>query len=236
MMNALMDTADRLYLSHVAELEGRYSRVLADHGWDGVAIHSGSIAKRSAFDDQTWPLRPVPHWQHWSPLAEPDCALVVRAGRKPTLVRAAVGSFWEKPAPPESEAFLEAFDVVAIGDPSGAREHVGGGRVAFVGEDVGRAISWGIDRANVCPPDLMAALDVLRVTKTDYEVACIAEANRRARVGHEALRDAFGGGDASELDLHLYYLRATVALPAIPITLKRRIIRTMPAGSPLGTP
>jgi Xaa-Pro dipeptidase len=56
---------------------------------------------------------------------------------------------------------------------------------------------------------LIAALDALRTLKTAYEVACIAEANRRARAGHEALREAFAAGDASELDLHLLYLRAT---------------------------
>ena len=45
--------------------------------------------------------------------------------------------------------------------------------------------------------------------KTPYEVACLAEANRRARAGHEALRSAFRERDASELDLHLLYLGAT---------------------------
>jgi Xaa-Pro dipeptidase len=120
-----------------------------------------------------------------------------------------VGSFWEKAAPPESDAFLEAFDVEPVADSSGAREHFGAGRIAFVGEDLARAASWGIDAANVCPRSLVAALDALRAVKTPYEVACIAEANRRARAGHEALREAFAAGEASELDLHLGYLRAT---------------------------
>jgi Xaa-Pro dipeptidase len=53
------------------------------------------------------------------------------------------------------------------------------------------------------------ALDALRTTKTPYEVACLAEANRRARAGHEALREAFRGGDVPELDLHLLFLKAT---------------------------
>ena len=201
---------DGLYALHVAELERRYARVLAEQGWDAVAIHSGAPVKRSAFDDQLWPLRPVPHWQHWTSLSEPDCALVVRPGRRPRLARlTGAGGFWEKQGPPDTEAFLEVFDVTAIADPAGARQHLGGGRVAFVGEDRARAGSWGLDGARVCPPALLAALDGLRATKTPYEVACVAEANRRARGGHEALRDAFGAGDASELDLHLRYLQAT---------------------------
>jgi len=74
---------------------------------------------------------------------------------------------------------------------------VGAGRVAFVGED------------REGPADLLKALDQMRVLKTPYEVACLAEANRRARAGHDALRTAFWAGSASELDLHLLYLKAT---------------------------
>jgi Xaa-Pro dipeptidase len=187
---------DTLYLEHVADLERRFARVMAEQGWDAVVIESGTPAKRSQFDDAYWPLRPCPHFQHWLPLAEADCALVVRPGRKATLVRPTVTSFWEKPAPPETLAFEEAFDVVRVQDAASAKQYFGGGRVAFVGE--AHATS-----------ELVNALDALRTTKTPYEVACLEEANRRARAGHEALRDAFRGGDASELDLHLLYLKAT---------------------------
>ncbi len=198
---------DRLYSDHVAHLEGRYARVLRD--WDAVVVHSGSLVKRSGFDDQYWPLRPVPHWQHWLPLAEPDGVLVVRPGRKTRLVRTASRSFWERPAPPESTAFEGLFEVVTVGDPARAKDSFGGGRVAFVGEDAARAEAWGIAADAVAPPELMRALDALRVTKTPYEIACVAHANRRASAGHEALRAAFRASDASELGLHLLYLGAT---------------------------
>jgi Xaa-Pro dipeptidase len=202
---------DRLYVSHVADLHDRYARVLGEAGqaWDAVVLHSGSLVKRSAFDDQYWPLRPVPHWQHWLPLVEPDCALVVRPGRKGHLVLPASRNFWEKPAPPPTEAFLGVFDVTHVDDPAGVRATLGPGRVAFIGEDTARAASWGIPPEAIAPPDLVRALDELRVRKTPYEIACLVEANRRARAGHLALREAFRGGDAAELKLHLLYLDAT---------------------------
>jgi Xaa-Pro dipeptidase len=201
---------DRLYLAHVAALERRFEGVLAGGGWDGVAIHSGSLVKRSQFDDQFWPLRPSPPFQHWLPLYEPDCLLVVRAGRKPTLLRTAGESFWEAPPPPETDAFVEALDVVCVRDRAAVRAHLPTGRVAFVGEDAHRAPEWGIDLPGAaCPAALVLALDALRTIKTPYEAACIADANRRARAGHEALRDAFGAGGVSELDLHLLFLRHT---------------------------
>jgi Xaa-Pro dipeptidase len=207
--DALDRDLDRLYREHVADLEVRYARTLAKQGWDAAVIHSGSPVKRSVFDDQYWPLRPVPHWQHWLPLAEPDCALIVRQAARPKLVVLRNRSFWEKPALPVTSAFLDVFDLVTVDDPAEVKGYVGGGRVAFVGEDRARAASWGIADEGLCPPPLMGALDQLRVTKTAYEVACIAEANRRARAGHDALRAAFRERDASELSLHLLYLGAT---------------------------
>lgn len=200
---------DRLYVEHVADLEGLYARAVSDQAWDAAVIHSGSPLKRSVFDDQYWPLRPVPHWQHWLPLAEPDCALVVRPGRKPRLVIVKTTSFWEKPAPPDTRALLDVFDVTMVDDPAHVKRYVGDGRVAFVGENRERCASWGVAEEGFCPPFLLAALDTLRAKKTPYEVACIAEANRRARAGHDALRGAFRSADASELDLHLLYLGVT---------------------------
>ncbi len=201
---------DGLYLTHVADLERRFASVLAEQGWDAVAIHSGSPVRRSRFDDQTWPLRPCPHFQHWLPLAEADDLLVVRAGTKPKLLRYAGHSFWEGPAQPETAVFADAIDVIDVRDLGAAKAHVPGGRVAFVGEDPACAGQWGIGSDAACPASLVSALDALRTTKTPYEVACIAEANRRARAGHEALRDAFRDDDVSELDLHLLFLRETL--------------------------
>jgi Xaa-Pro dipeptidase len=200
---------DRLYVAHVDDLGRRTAGVLAAQGWDAVAIHSGSLVKRSVFDDQFWPLRACPSFLHWLPLVAPESVVVVRPGRVPLLLRPAAESFWERPAPPESSAFAGVFEVVSFRTPADARGHVPAGRVAFVGEDPARASEWGIGADAACPPPLVSALEALRTTKTAYEAACIAEANRRARAGHEALRDAFGAGDASELDLHLLFLRET---------------------------
>jgi Xaa-Pro dipeptidase len=188
---------DALYLDHVADLSRRFERVLSEQGWDAVVIESGTPAKRSRFDDAYWPLRVCPHFQHWTYLAEPDCAIVVRPGHKATLLRPAATSFWEKPAAPESTSFEKAFTVLHTREKVDVKDHVGSGRVAFVGED------------REGPADLLKALDQMRVLKTPYEVACLAEANRRARAGHDALRTAFWAGSASELDLHLLYLKAT---------------------------
>lgn len=200
---------DRLYLEHVASLETSYGMSLARTGWDAVVVHSGKPTRRSPFDDQFWPLRPVPHWQHWVPLREADCALVVRPGRRPVLLRPVEQSFWERSAPPETQAVHRAFEVVDLVPTTRLNDYIGTGRVAYIGDDPSGAERWGVPAERINPSPLIAALDALRVLKTPYEVACIVEANRKAQAGHEALRNLFRAGAPSELDMHLAYLRAT---------------------------
>ncbi|MFN2550002.1 MAG: Xaa-Pro dipeptidase [Myxococcales bacterium] len=187
-----------LHRAHVEKLARETAAALEKTGFSAVVIHSGTLLKRTEADDQYWPLRPTPHFQHWLPLPEPGCFLVIAPGRKPALHRSPEQSFWETPAPLESEHFWGSFDV-AVGKPS-----LPPGRVAFVGDDLRAA--GGLE-AN--PPSLVSALDQLRVTKTPYEIECLAEANRRGARGHEELRKLFKGGDKAELELHLAFLGAT---------------------------
>lgn len=195
------------YAAHVAGLQRSYERALAESGFDAVVVHGGAARKRSDFDDQWWPLRATPHFQHWVALREPGAALVVRAGRRPTLLRVTAVDYWEHANAPESEHFVEHFEQVALAAADDAKAHLPGGRVAFVGDEAAIAARWGIEAVN--PPGLVAALDALRVYKTAYEQGCLREANRRAAHGHSALRRAFFEGASSELELHLAYLAVT---------------------------
>jgi Xaa-Pro dipeptidase len=190
-----------LHRAHVGQVSQRVADALEKCGFTALTVHSGTPVKRTDADDQYWPLRPTPHFQHWLPLAEPGCLLIVVPGRKPVLVRPQQQSFWEAPAPPETDHFWDSFEVVD------AAPDLPAGRVAFVGDDATAAAALKI--RNVNPPELVRALDALRVHKTAYEVECLAEANRRAARGHEELRRLFNDADLSELELHLAFLGAT---------------------------
>src|SRR5205823_7667349 len=192
---------EALHHDHVGKLLSGTARSLEKAGFSALAIHSGSALKRTEADDQYWPLRATPHFQHWLPLAEPGCVLVIAPGRKPRLHRPAQQSFWEAPPEPESGHFWSAFEV------SGGKPELPAGRVAFVGDDREAAAALGVGAVN--PPELVAELDQLRVKKTPYEIECLAEANRRAAPGHAELRRLFHGAGASELQLHLALLGAT---------------------------
>ncbi len=200
----------KLYAEHLADLERRYAPVLSAAGFDALAIHSGSLKKRTEFDDQYWPLRPTPYFHHWIPLSQADCALILQPGKRPILAWMKVTSFWERPAKPESDHFIGSFDIVSIEKSADVKQHLpAGARIAFLGEDKATATAWGLADEVCNPLPLVGPLDRLRAFKTPYEIACIVEASRRAAVGHEAVLKAFRDSDRSELELHLLYLAAT---------------------------
>lgn len=215
MTRTAIDTTElaRLHVAHVTHLERIYGEVLARTGYDAVVLHSGSLKLRSQFDDQYWPLRVVPHFQHWLPLAHPDCALVITQGRRACLYWPTAVSFWENPPVPEWDGWRAAIEVVEVGGPRDIKDHLptfapSTGRRAIIGEGH-VALDWGFAAEEMNPPDLVRELDLLRTRKTDYEIFCIAEANRRAALGHQKVAAAFRSGERSELLLHLAYLAAT---------------------------
>lgn len=192
------------YPDHVAHLQRSTEEILAAHSYEALVLCSGSPQSKNRFDDQSWPLSPTPAFTHWCPLAEPDAFVVVRPGRKPTLVRTVVEDFWETTPEPESDHFWSAFDVVTVGQGR-AGDVLPGGKVAIVTRDPGQA-----PPGDVNPPALIAALDALRTKKTAYEIECLAEATRRAVRGHKAAEQRFASGEpVSELELHLAYLAAS---------------------------
>src|SRR5689334_10731572 len=91
-----------LHRAHVEELTRNVAQALEKNGITVLTVHSGTPQKRTGADDQYWPLRATPHFQHWLPLAEPGCLLIVEPGKRPVLVRPPAQSFWEAPAAPES--------------------------------------------------------------------------------------------------------------------------------------
>jgi Xaa-Pro dipeptidase len=197
-----------LHRAHVEELGRRYEPLFARFGLDALVVHVGTAQKKTRYDDQYWPLRPNPHFQHWLALEEAGALLVVKPGARPALWRSTAFDFWDAPARVD-RAMLEPFEVHEVAGPlPHAAIAAPLGRALYLGEDDAIAAALGLARADA-NGELLAAVDALRVRKTPYEIACLREANRRACLGHAAVRDQFLSGDFSELELHLAYLRAT---------------------------
>src|SRR2546426_12817527 len=94
-----------LHREHVGELSRDIATAMEKTGFSALAVHSGAPLKRTDDDDQYWALRPTAHFQHWLPLAEPCCLLLVMAGGKPVLFAPPVQSYCEAPAPAQGDQF-----------------------------------------------------------------------------------------------------------------------------------
>lgn len=196
-----------LYAAHLDALTAATTQVLAAHEVDALVLVAGTEARKNPFDDQHWPLSPTPALLHWLPAAEADAALVVVPGARPVLHRVRVDDFWH--AAPTLELGHTAGRVDEAWRDAGQPLARPRGRVAVISREP--ALPPGLDDAALNPPALVAALDALRVAKSDYELACLRQASARAARGHAAAAAAFAAGDAtgpSELALHLAYLAA----------------------------
>jgi Xaa-Pro dipeptidase len=198
-----MDHLTDLYSAHVQHLQHGYESVMAKSNVEAIVVASGHPALRNRFDDQYVALSVTPAFAHWLPLQEPDCFVVVRAGKKPLLIRTVVDDYWHSATPIESDHFWTQFEVVEV-KAGGAKAHFPVLRCEYVTRD-----PLGVSGGGVNSPDLIAALDVLRTQKSQYEIHCLLEASRRAVRGHKAVERAFLDGDRSELALHLIYLGAS---------------------------
>lgn len=190
-------------------MQTAYEQVLSDSDFDALVIHSGRAELKSRFDDQYWPFQPTPAFAHWLPMQQPDVALLLQPGATPRLLVPAVEDFWEGQSEPESNHFWDSFEKISLGNTNSLRGHVPDRRVAFIGNSPMAGRECGLSTEAINPTALTDALDATRICKTAYERECIAEANRRAALGHRALADAFARSEQSELQLHLLYLATT---------------------------
>lgn len=203
----MKSTEAALYRGHVDLLDAAYDRLLEAHELDAIVIHSGTPKKRSLYDDQYWPLRPTPHFEHWIALGEPGCLLVKERGQRARVIWPRVTDFWERPRPLSLDHVGDALELLRTSHAQ-VKDFVPRGRLAFIGEDrVAREALAPYAEAD--PPALLRALDALRVHKTAWEIHCLTEANRIAGRGHDHVLGKFREGLRNELDLHLEYLRAT---------------------------
>ncbi len=116
---------DALYPDHLAQLRVRMDRALAAHGFDGVAIYSGS-AGFAFLDDHSYPFRANPHFKHWVPLTALQQSFVGYVpGQKPVLCFHQPADYWHKPPTLPSGSWLGEFNLEVLRDADRARDLLG---------------------------------------------------------------------------------------------------------------
>jgi len=205
-----MVALQELYRSHIEYLTEKTQAVLAETGFEQMFIHSGALVRKSHFDDQDFPLKTVPMFEWWTDLQWQNSAIIIGKNREPELLAFRENSFWERPVEPDSNLLKSAMEVTEVSASDALKARIeGGGKTAFIGHGSGQLESLGANEDNLNPEALIEGLHGHRAIKSDYEIECMAEANRIAIRGHLATESAFKRGVRSELEIHLEYLKAT---------------------------
>jgi Xaa-Pro dipeptidase len=199
------DRFGKLYPQHLETVKARHDKALAETGYDHIIIFGGEIHIQF-LDDSYYPFKVNPHFKAWVPVVDnPHCFIVYTPGQTPRLVYNQPVDYWYKPAAAPSGYWTDHFDIRVIDTPDKAKEHFPkDGRSAFIGEpnDVAQTL---LSVGDVNPERLLNALHFERSWKTDYEIACITEANVRGVRGHRAAANAFREGK-SEFEIHIDFL------------------------------
>ncbi len=192
----------QFYGQHVASLQQYWETALAAEGYDAAVIHAGS--KLASFmDDYEYPFRCNPHLLWWAPLLHHhDSALLIRPGERPRLYYYQPDDYWHTPPADPESWWADQFEVLAVRDPDAWKQAGLNARTAYIGDAPGLVEAVAAKQLN--PETLVNRIHLNRTRKTDYEVACMAEAARLGAVAHTAALQAFKEG-LSEYDIHQRY-------------------------------
>ncbi|MBN7767426.1 Xaa-Pro dipeptidase [Pectobacterium brasiliense] len=205
-----MEKLASLYHHHLATLQARAQAVLARHQLDALLIHSGELLT-VFLDDHDYPFKVNPQFKAWVPVTQvPNCWLWVDGVNPPKLWFYSPEDYWHNVAPVPESFWTEDIDITVLrnADDIGQLLPSQRERVAYIGYAPQRAQDLGIRADNINPQGVLDYLHYHRAYKTDYELACMREAQKTAVIGHRAAHEAFLSG-MSEFDINLAYLTAT---------------------------
>ena len=199
---------DSLYPAHIDTIKARHDQALERAGAGHAVIFSG--APRVAFlDDYVYPFLANPHFVGWLPLTDtPHCYLVYTPGERPVLIYYQEKDYWHTPPSNPTGHWTDQFDIRVVHSHDEVSKHLPERRdkCILIGELQDESQAWRIERNN--PASAINILHYARGVKTEYELACMRAASRRAVAGHRAAEQAFREGRC-EFDIHLAYCAAT---------------------------
>ena len=196
---------DVLYKAHFLHLRKIYDSALVRLGYDTLIIHSGGQKLRFQDDLPASFFVNIP-FKALVPLINlPNSWVIWAVGKTPMLLIYQPNDYWHHVPDIEESYWSSYFDIIPISEEYQAKKLLGSSvNSAFLGESIGYFNCWDLGDRN--PKTLISVLNWHRSYKTDYEVECIARANRKSVIGHLAARQAFFAG-ASELDISLEFQR-----------------------------
>ncbi|NMP17847.1 Xaa-Pro dipeptidase [Thalassotalea sp. Y01] len=196
------------FAAHIEELQRRTATILQRQGLDSLCIHAGKTLG-VFMDDMYYPFKTNPHFKAWLPITDTaNCWLIVNGQDKPVLAFYQPTDFWHKVTKLEDSYWTDFFDIKLIAKPDQVIDILPAdkSRTAYIGAHGEVANDYGFATQN--PDAVINYFHYHRAYKTDYDLACLRQANKIAVKGHNAAKQAFMA-NASEFEIQLAYLTAT---------------------------
>lgn len=194
-----------LYGAHVKEMQCRWEAAMLAEDCAAVLVHAGTPLV-SFLDDYYYAFRANPLFLSWLPLTHHnDCVLLIRPGEKPMLWFYQPEDYWHLPPSDPAAWWADHVEVRVVAEVDAWRSDLPSvvGATAALGDSQALPAVFPAEQIN--PPALLTRLHLERTRKTEYEIACLRQANRIAARAHGAAEQAFRQGK-SEFDIHLQYL------------------------------
>ena len=196
-----------LYPAHLETVCARHDEALDKAGAAHAVIFSG--APHPVFlDDTHYPFRCNAHFLAGVPLTRLPLSFVVYTpGAKPVLIYYQPKDYWHV-VPDDPDGYWTTYfeiRIVHTVEAIAAELPEARDKCVLIGEIGDPAQAFGIERIN--PITAVNSLHYARGVKTDYELACMRLASRRAVSGHLAAAAAFRDG-ATEFEIHRAYCGA----------------------------
>ncbi|MBA7722960.1 Xaa-Pro dipeptidase, partial [Escherichia coli] len=175
-----------LYKNHIATLQERTRDALARFKLDALLIHSGELFN-VFLDDHPYPFKVNPQFKAWVPVTQvPNCWLLVDGVNKPKLWFYLPVDYWHNVEPLPTSFWTEDVEVIALpkADGIGSLLPAARGNIGYIGPVPERALQLGIEASNINPKGVIDYLHYYRSFKTEYELACMREAQKMAVNGH----------------------------------------------------
>jgi len=205
-----MDSLVTLYKDHISVLQQRAQQVLARFKLDAMLIHSGELLT-VFLDDHSYPFKVNPQFKAWVPVTQiPNCWLWVDGVNKPKLWFYSPVDYWHNVEPLPQSFWTDEIEIIQLKKADEIAQLLPAARqnVAYIGPVPQRATQLDIQADRINPQGVLDYLHYHRSYKTDYELACMRQAQKVAVLGHRAAKEAFLSG-MSEFDINVAYLSAT---------------------------
>ena len=186
-----MESLASLYKNHIATLQERTRDALARFKLDALLIHSGELFN-VFLDDHPYPFKVNPQFKAWVPVTQvPNCWLLVDGVNKPKLWFYLPVDYWHNVEPLPTSFWTEDVEVIALpkADGIGSLLPAARGNIGYIGPVPERALQLGIEASNINPKGVIDYLHYYRSFKTEYELACMREAQKMAVNGHRAAEE-----------------------------------------------